>query len=88
MAAWIDDCAVFKGVEGVQVDRNDLLSEDIVETSLRDSSLQRHLTAFKTGAETVARSCLLTFVALTGCFTVAGAMTSADALWRPALRPG
>src|SRR5699024_5648121 len=77
---FVDNCAVFKSVEGVEIDRNDLLREDIVETSLRDSSLQRHLAAFEAGTEAVTRSCLLALVALAGRLAVAGAVASADAL--------
>jgi hypothetical protein len=42
--------------------------------------LQRHLTAFKTDLYAATGTCLLTFVAFTGSFSLAAAMTSADSL--------
>ena len=67
----INHCAVFKYIQRANVDGNDLLGEDVVEASLRNTPLQRHLAAFEAGTHPSARSGLLALVALAGSFALA-----------------
>ena len=59
-----------------------LFGENVVEAPLGESSLHRHLAAFKAGTHAVARTGLLALVALTGGFAGAGAVASANTLAR------
>jgi hypothetical protein len=49
-----------------------------LETTLRQTALQRHLTALETDLVVAARTGLLTFVTTAGCFTEAGADAATD----------
>jgi hypothetical protein len=79
---FIDGGTVFEGVvEFANVhDFNRVLESPIVETFFRETAMHRHLSTFKAGTDTAARTGHLPFVTFTGCFAMAGAFSAADAL--------
>ncbi len=75
--------AVLKAIQVADIDRSILGGKNIVEASLGNTSLQRHLAAFKAGSYTAAGTGFLAFVAFARGFTVSGTMTSAFTVRRP-----
>src|SRR5699024_1823362 len=63
--------AVLESVQSAEVDDLQRLSKDVVEAALGDAAGQRHLAAFKTGADAAAAAGLLALVAAASGLTVA-----------------
>src|SRR5699024_6028167 len=76
-----DGLTVLKSVEGAEVDDLQGLGKNVVEAALGDTAGQRHLAAFKTGADAAAAAGLLALVATAGGLAVA--CTGATALALP-----
>src|SRR5690606_3377376 len=77
----IDGGAVIEGVEVADVDDFiDVAEHGVAEALLGKSAMQRHLAAFKAGADALAGAGLLALVALAGSLAVTGAFAAADAL--------
>ena len=75
----VDDVTVVEAsFEVFHVDRDDFLGEDVVEASLRKTSLKGHLAAFETDTLGITGSRLLTLVTLTGGLALSGSGTTAD----------
>ena len=73
---YINSCAVFKFLKSCNVNSNDILTIVAFEASLGESSEQRHLAAFESRSGS-SGTCLLSFVAVTGCLSVSGSMAAA-----------
>ena len=72
----VNSVAVIKlSVQCAEVNGNDVFRKDVVETSFRNTALQRHLTALKAGTDAAAGTGLLTLLTLAGGFSPAGAVT-------------
>ena len=64
----------------VEVENGVFGTENVGETALGQTAVQRHLAAFKTAHQARTRTGALSLVATGGCFTVSGAHTTADTL--------
>ena len=76
----VDHCTVLKDVELAEVHGRQRLCKDVIETTLRDASCQRHLAAFEADTDLTAGTGLLTLVTATSRLAVAGAGAATLAL--------
>ena len=72
--------AILEAVQAANIDLGERLCPDILEAALRQTTVERHLAALKTGADTAARAGLLPLHAAAGGLAHAGADAAADAL--------
>src|SRR5690606_33737487 len=73
---------VFEFAERLEVHNRVFLTERIVEAALRQSTVQRVLTAFEARAYTAAGTCVLTFMTSRRRLTHAAAGAASNALFR------
>src|SRR4030095_17204368 len=77
---FVYDCAGLKRIEVTHVHNSIILVKSrVVESALRQSSNQRHLSAFEARPYASARACLLAFVPLPAGFPVSRAFTASKA---------
>jgi len=72
----INDSTILELLKLCDVDGNNVLLVIVLEASLGESSVQRHLAAFETGSRSAGTG-LLTFVSKTSSLAVAGSMAAA-----------
>lgn len=78
----VDGSAVFETLfERIEIDHSvERFEVLVIEAALGKATRQRHLTAFETGTDASAGTCLLTFMALARSLAVAGAFAATYAL--------
>ena len=76
----INCCAVFELLKSCDIDRNNIFSVVAFEASLGESSVQRHLAAFKSRSGSAGTS-LLSLMSVAGGLSVSGSVAAAFSLF-------